>query len=87
MFETILDSDTRVTRTAEMLCSRLSSENFQYRIAAAEAHNTLAYETRQGVGAAIMTVDSDLIFLGKLLLPSYLFIHLNIYSFIFFISS
>ena len=54
--------------------------------AAAEADNTLAYAARQGVGAAIMTVDSDLIFLGRLLLPSYLFIHLYVYSFIFFIS-
>jgi len=66
VFEALFDSDTRVTRTAEMLqalCSRLSAENFQYRIAAAEADNTLAYAARQGVGAAIMTVDSDLIFL------------------------
>ena len=89
VFEALFDSDTRVTRTAEMLqalCSRLSAENFQYRIAAAEADNTLAYAARQGVGAAIMTVDSDLIFLGRLLLPSYLFIHLYVYSFIFFIS-
>ena len=29
--------------------------------AAAEADNTLAYAARQGVGAAIMTIDSDLI--------------------------
>jgi len=53
VFEAFLDSDTRVTRTAEMLqalCRRLSAENFEYRIAAAETDNTLAYAARQDVG-------------------------------------
>jgi hypothetical protein len=47
MFEAFFDSDTRVTRTAEMLqalCSRLSAE-ISNRIAAAEADNTLALPT------------------------------------------
>jgi hypothetical protein len=82
VFEAFLDSDTRVTRTAEMLlalCCRLSAENFEYRIAAAETDNTLAYAARQGLGAATMTIDADLIFvcaLSFVLIYSFIFIHL-----------
>jgi hypothetical protein len=58
---------------------RLSAENFEYRIAAAETDNTLAYAARQDLGAATMTIDADLIFvcaLSFVLIYSFIFIDL-----------
>ncbi len=49
VLEAFRDSVTRVARPAEMLqalCSRLSAEKFDYRIALVEAGNTLAYAAR-----------------------------------------